>query len=163
VTQAILLGSRYAPIPMLTGDEAALPVQRKSVCADLYSVWKFAGKDRLAKNREYSRRGPLHDRVGWNIAEQQIPSIAQPDWPFGEQEISDYFFDGRTCGNDFVQRWVEPADASYGAGVGCERQNCACARQHGKKLPLLHKAMLSPKSAWAATEPPCVIMRFSLG
>src|ERR1700681_3575418 len=43
----------------------------------------------------------------------------------------------RSCRNDFVQRRVETADASYPAGLGSERQNCACARQHGKKLPLL--------------------------
>jgi hypothetical protein len=87
---------------MLTGDETALPVQRKAVSADLYSGWKFAEKNRLAKNREFSGGSPLHDRVGGNIAEQQVSTTTQPDWSFGELKIADYLFDDRSCGNDFV-------------------------------------------------------------
>ena len=123
----------------------------RSSVSPFVPIWTPAGnspvKDRFAKNREFSRRSPLHDRVGGNIAEQQVSAVAQPDWPFREQEIADYFLDGRSYGNEFVQRRVETADASYAAELGSERQNCACARQYGKKLPFLHKPMLSPAHA----------------
>jgi hypothetical protein len=107
---------------MFTGDEAALPVQRKAVCANLYSVGKFARKDPFAKNREFSRGSPLHDRVERNIAEQEVSAAAQPDRSFGELEIAGDFFDLRSRRNQFVQRRIETADAFRAGGLGSEQQ-----------------------------------------
>lgn len=61
----------------------------------------------------------------------------------------------------FFQRRVETADASYTAGLGRERQNCAGARQHEKKLPLLQKVMLSPAHAHRSTTTIASSQRFA--
>src|SRR5205823_6435664 len=90
---SILLGTRYAPVPMLTRDEAALPVQGKSICTDLHTLWKFTAENRFTKSRELSRGSPLHNRVGRNITEQQVSSIAQPDWALRELKIAGYLLD----------------------------------------------------------------------
>src|SRR5690348_10757030 len=124
---SVFLGARDAAVAMLAGDQTALAIDGQAVGADLNALRKITRKNRRAKWRESGSRSPLHNCVGGNIAEEQIPAAPHPHGSFGKLEIAEHLLDHRVTRDEPVECGIETLYAPHSAGLSGERQNQAGA------------------------------------